>query len=263
MISIKTAKMFERSKAGDRTARYYLYNIVLGILGKTGGIPWIVKDMPGDTDLFIGLDVATMAKGIHYPACSVVFDKFGRMLGFYKPSTPQQGEKIQTKILQDIFDQVIFAYEDKYDTTPKNIVIHRDGFSNENDEWYKNYFGAKGIEYSIIEVRKNISSKLMIEEDERIYNPTMGYCVYNKNKGYLVTTNITGRKGSPNPILIEKKCGNLRMSCILTQILYLSQLHVGSTHKMRLPITTGYADKICKNRDFVPEGRMDDRLFFL
>lgn len=263
MISIKTAKMFERSKAGDRTARYYLYNIVLGILGKTGGIPWIVKDMPGDTDLFIGLDVATMAKGIHYPACSVVFDKFGRMLGFYKPTTPQQGEKIQTKILQDIFDQVIFAYEDKYDTTPKNIVIHRDGFSNENDEWYKNYFGAKGIEYSIIEVRKNISAKLMIEEDERIYNPTMGYCVYNKNKGYLVTTNITGRKGSPNPILIEKKCGNLGMSCILTQILYLSQLHVGSTHKMRLPITTGYADKICKNRDFVPEGRMDDKLFFL
>ena len=28
-------------------------------------------------------------------------------------------------------------------------------------------------------------------------------------------------------------------------------------------ITTGYADKICKNREFVPEGKMDDRLFFL
>ena len=53
------------------------------------------------------------------------------------------------------------------------------------------------------------------------------------------------------------------MANILTQILYLSQLHVGSTHKMRLPITTGYADKICKNRDYVPEGKMDDRLFFL
>ena len=40
------------------------------------------------------------------------------------------------------------------------MVIHRDGFSNENDEWYKKYFGAKGIEYSIIEVRKNIIKKL-------------------------------------------------------------------------------------------------------
>lgn len=77
---------------------------------------------------------------------------------------------------------------------------------------------------------------------------------------YAVASDI---KGSPNPMLIEKKCGNLGMSCILMQILYLSQLHVGSTHKMRLPITTGYADKICENRDFMPEGRMDDRLFFL
>ena len=204
-----------------------------------------------------------MAKGIHYPACSVVFDKYGRMLGFYKPSTPQQGEKITTKILQDIFDQVIFAYEDKFGTIPGNIVIHRDGFSNENDNWYKNYFESKGIKYSIIEVRKSIYFKLMLEEKGQIDNPTMGYCIYNNNKAYLVTTNITGRKGSPDPILVEKKCGDLKMSCILTQILYLSQLHVGSTHKMKLPITTGYADKICKNRDFVPEGRMDDRLFFL
>lgn len=263
MISMKTAELFVRGKAEGNKSKYYLHNIVLGILGKTGGIPWIVKDMPGNVDCFVGLDVATVAKGIHYPACSVVFDKYGRLLGFYKPTTPQQGEKITTRILQDIFDQVIFSYEDRFGESPKNVVIHRDGFSNENDEWYKNYFGAKGIEYSIIEVRKNISSKLILIQDGNIENPTMGYCVYNDSKGYLVTTDMKNRKGSPNPILVEKKCGNISMADILKQILYLSQLHVGSTHKMRLPITTGYADKICKNRDFVPEGKMDDRLFFL
>lgn len=263
MISMKTAELFARGKAEGSKSKYYLHNIILGILGKTGGIPWIVKDMPGNVDCFVGLDVATVAKGIHYPACSVVFDKYGRLLGFYKPTTPQQGEKITTRILQDIFDQVIFSYEDKFGEMPKNVVIHRDGFSNENDDWYRNYFGAKGIEYSIIEVRKNISSKLILLQDDKVMNPTMGYCVYNNNKGYLVTTDMKNKKGSPNPILVEKKCGDVSMAHILTQILYLSQLHVGSTHKMRLPITTGYADKICKNRDFVPEGKMDDRLFFL
>ena len=49
--------------------------------------------MPGNVDCFVGLDVATIAKGIHYPACSVVFDKYGRLLGFYKPAAPQQGVK--------------------------------------------------------------------------------------------------------------------------------------------------------------------------
>lgn len=267
MISMKTAKLFaEEAKEGNKAknnSRYYLHNIILGILGKTGGIPWVVKDMPGNVDCFVGLDVATIAKGIHYPACSVVFDKYGRLLGFYKLAAPQQGEKITTRILQDIFDQVIFAYEDRFGEMPKNIVIHRDGFSNEDDEWYKNYFAAKGIMYNIIEVRKNISSKLIFWQNGQIENPPMGYCVYNADKGYLVTTNMKNKKGSPNPILIEKKCGNLSMADILTQVLYLSQLHVGSTQKMRLPITTGYADKICKNREFVPEGKMDDRLFFL
>lgn len=63
---------------------------------------------------------------------------------------------------------------------------------------------------------------------------------------YLVTTNMKQKKGPPNPLCIEKKCGNVSMVNFVRQILYLTQLHVGSTNKMKLPITTGYADKICK-----------------
>lgn len=45
--------------------------------------------------------------------------------------------------------------------------------------------------------------------------------------------------------------------------MYLSQLHVGSTKKMRVPVTTGYADKTCKNIDYVPQGRLEGKLLFL
>lgn len=75
-------------------------------------------------------------------------------LDFINRQHHSREKKITTRILQDIFDQVIFAYEDRFGEMPKNIVIHRDGFSNEDDEWYKNYFAAKGIMYNIIEVRK-------------------------------------------------------------------------------------------------------------
>ena len=262
MISLNTANLFLNETTGNHS-KFYLFNIVLGILGKTGGIPWIVKDMPGNVDCFVGLDVATMEAGIHYPACSVVFDKYGRLLSFYKPKQAQKGEKIEIRILQDIFDQVIFSYEEEYGETPKSIVIHRDGFSNENDEWYHNYFCSKGISYTIVEVRKNISSKLIRYVDDEIVNPEIGNCVWNQKEAYLVTTNMKNKKGSPNPILIEKKCGDIKMSDIITQILCLSQLHVGSIQKTRLPITTEYADKICKNKDFVPEGKVNNKLFFL
>ena len=144
MISMKTAQLFYRGKREGNKSKYYLHNIVLGILGKTGGIPWVIKEMPGNVDCFVGLDVATLEKGIHYPACSVVFDKSGRLLGFYKPKSAQRGEKIETRILQDIFDQVLLSYEEKFGERPKNIMIHRDGFSNENDAWYEKMFWRKG-----------------------------------------------------------------------------------------------------------------------
>ncbi|MBE5930294.1 MAG: hypothetical protein E7268_04420 [Lachnospiraceae bacterium] len=262
MISVSTARLFA-NETDSNSSRYFLHNIVLGILGKTGGIPWIVKDMPGNADCFVGLDVATVDAGIHFPACSVLFDKYGKLIGFYKPKQAQKGEKITTKILQDIFDQVLFSYEDEYGEPPKSIVIHRDGFSNENDDWYEKYFSLKGIAYTIVEVRKNISSKIVMYKDGEVTNPDIGYCVYNQSQAYLVTTDMKQKKGSPNPILIEKRCGDEKMIDVIRQILFLTQLHVGSTHKMRLPITTGYADKICKNREFVPEGKVDNKLFFL
>lgn len=263
MISMKTAEIFSRGKMEGNKSKYYLQNIVLGILGKAGGVPWVIKDIPGNVNCFVGLDVATVAKGIHYPACSVVFDGLGQLLGFYKPTTPQQGEKIGTKLLQDIYDQVILAYEDKFGKIPQNIVIHRDGFHNEDIGWYQEYFGKKGINFSIIEIRKNIGSKLIYFTENNVLNPPLGSVVYNDKEAYLVTTDMKNKKGSPNPLLIEKRYGDMKMSDIITQVFYLSQLHVGSVQKMRLPITTGYADKICKNREYVPEGEMSNRLFFL
>jgi len=263
MVTLKTARLFVRDdKDKGNKARYYLHNIVLGILGKTGGVPWIVDKMPSGADCFVGLDVAMMDKGIHCPACSVVFDAHGRMLGFFKPRMPQRGEKITTEILQDVFDQVILSYEDAYGERPRNIVIHRDGFSNEDAEWYDHYFKAQNINYSIIEVRKNVGAKVL-EENGTDLNPAIGACVFNDNKAYLVSTLMKGKKGSPNPLVIERTCGDISMTDAVTQVLYLTQLHVGSTQKPRLPVTTGYADKICKNLEYVPTGKVENKLFFL
>ena len=61
-----------------------------------------------------------------------VFDKHGELINYYKPIIPQSGEIIENEILQEVFDNVLNSYEEKYGELPKNIVIHRDGFSREN-----------------------------------------------------------------------------------------------------------------------------------
>lgn len=261
MISIKTSKIL--SEDTGYNGLYYLHNIALGILGKIGGVPWAIDNMKGNVDCFIGLDVGTRKKGIHHPACSVFFDKHGELINYYKPVIPQSGEIIENEILQEVFDNVLNSYEEKYGELPKNIVIHRDGFSRESLNWYEEYFGKYNINFNIIEVKKNTSIKLASINGNIVNNPAKGQYVVNGNKAFVVTTDIKENLGSPKPLKIEKTYGSLDMITILNQIYALSQIHIGSTKSMRLPITTGYADKICKAIEFIPQGKLSDKLFFL
>ena len=261
MISMKTSKILRECNGNN--GLYYLHNIALGILGKIGGIPWAIDNMPGNIDCFIGLDVGTREKGIHHPACSVFFDRNGELINYYKPVIPQSGEIIENKILQEVFDNVLNSYEEKYGELPKNIVIHRDGFSRENLNWYEEYFEKYNINFNIIEIKKNTSIKLASINSNIVNNPAKGQYVVNGNKAFVVTTDIKENVGSPKPLKIEKIYGSLDMITILNQIYALAQIHVGSTKSMRLPITTGYADKICKSIEFIPQGKLSDKLFFL
>ena len=258
MISVKTAQMFERQ---DANSVWHMHNIALGVFAKCGGIPWIVEDVPGNIDCFVGIDVATLDKGIHYPTCATVFDKNGRPINFYKPRKAQKGEKINKEILQEMFDEILLGYEESMGTKIRNLVIHRDGFSNEDAEWYKDYFEKHNINYSVIEIKKFVASKLLREENGIAKNPKCGDALVNEDEAFIVTTDI--QRGSPRPLHIKKQVGNLSMEMVLRQILALTCMHFGTTKKIRLPVTTFYADRICKNIDYVPEGKIENRLFFL
>lgn len=261
MVSLKTAKRFGTSKGNNEL--YFLHNISLGILGKIGGIPWVIKDMPGEVDCFVGLDVGTKEKGIHYPACSVLFDKYGKLINYYKPTIPQSGEIIKTDVLQEIFDKVLLSYEEENGQYPRNIVIHRDGFSREDLEWYKNYFIKKNINFTIVEIKKNFATRVANNINNEVSNPFKGSFILRENEAIVVTTDIKDNIGAPKPIKVEKTYGDIDMMTIINQIYALTQIHVGSAKSMRLPITTGYADKICKSIEYIPSGRVDNRLFFL
>lgn len=71
--------------------------------------------MLGNEDCFAGIDVATAEAGIHYPARSRVFDKFGKLLGFYKPKQAQHGEKIAVRILQSMVTSYLDYAETEFE----------------------------------------------------------------------------------------------------------------------------------------------------
>ena len=56
---------------------------------------------------------------------------------------------------------------------------------------------------------------------------------------------------------------DFKVEVIKSDIYILSEMHVGSMRTSRLPLTTLYADKICKQHDHVPHDTLSNRLFFL
>lgn len=251
---------------------YYIHNISLGILGKVGGIPWVIDNPQSPVDCYVGLDVGNPIKGIRYPSCSIVFDRDGTLINYYRPKIPQTGEIIVTDILQEIFDKVLLSYYEKHNSYPKKIMIHRDGFARESLDWYKNYFREHNIEFDIVEIRKHGAIKFGEIDKDFIYNPKPGTYITDGQVAYLISSEIRPLKGdsktkigfgSPVPLQIERVYGSTDLHEIVKQVYYLSELHIGSTKSTRLPITTGYADKISKNIDTIPSGCVDNKLFFL
>ena len=249
---------------GTNNIFYRLQNIVLGILCKAGGVPWILEKPLDDVDCFVGLDVGTQEKGIHYPACSVCLDGKGNFIGYYSTNVAQKGEKIDTKSLEVIFNNVLIAYKQSCGEFPKHIVIHRDGFSNEEKSWYIKYFNRRNIEFDIVEIRKNISVRLLEEnEASNGMNPKSGSAIIKDNTAYIITTNVKKYLGAPRPLLLVHRHGNLSMETIARQVYILSEMHIGSMRTSRLPLTTLYADKICKHHDHVPHNILTNQLYFL
>ncbi|CDF58748.1 Piwi domain-containing protein [Thermobrachium celere] len=262
MICVDSIKVInDCSNMNNYNGLYYINEISLGMLVKSGGVPWILEEITGDVDCFIGLDVGNPQKGIRYPSSSVLFDKNGTFINYFKPEIPQTGEIIVDKILQEIFDNIILSFETKFNQPPKHIVIHRDGFAREDINWYKQYFQSKNIKFDIVEVKKQGAVKFATKKGNVFINPEAGCYVTNGQYAYLVTNDI--KLGSPRPLKIEKVYGDIPLDDIVKQIYYLSELHVGSFKKTRLPVTTEYADRISKNIMYIPSGCLSDKLFFL
>lgn len=249
---------------GNPNVKFRLQNLILGLLCKSGGIPWVLESNLDDVDCFIGLDVGTQEKNIHYPACSVCLDGRGNLIGYYTTSIAQSGEKIDQPSLEIILNNVLTEYKKYNGNYPKHIVIHRDGFSNEDTEWYISYFSKNNIKFDLVEIRKNIPIRLIdLDNNVSEQNPQSGSVVIKGDEAYLVSTGVNAKLGAPRPLLLVHKYGDLTMEQISRQVYILSEMHVGSMRTSRLPLTTMYADKICKRHDQVPQNILSNKLYFL
>lgn len=224
------------------TNSYAVENIVLGILGKTGNIPFVLANPLPYADLVVGIDVARKKKeklpgSINSTAIARIYFNNGDFLRYKIHDSPIEGETIPDSVLKSLFPARDFG--------EKKVVIHRDGFFRGNERnSLKKWAKEIGAEFYLVEILKSGAPRIYLETDGKIGQPPTGSIFKISDKeGLLVSSLPPFRNATPQPLRI--RCDDsISIECALHSVLSLTLLHYGSVRRPRLPVTVHYSDKI-------------------
>lgn len=223
--------------------RYIIGNVALGILAKTGNLPYVLADPITYADLVVGLDVARQKKRnlpgtINSAGMARIYFANGELMRYSIRETRLEGEIIPQQILQDIFPRKEF--------TKKKILIHRDGILPESERRALIEWGDQiDATFYFVEVIKSGAPRLYASKNKDIVKAPKGSILKLSNtEALLVSSEFPmGFKATPQPLRVRTH-PPFTLEHALHSVLSLTLLHYGSLRSPRLPVTTHYADKI-------------------
>jgi hypothetical protein len=221
---------------------YALANIILGIVGKTGSIPFVLANRMEYADLIVGIDIARrrkerLAGSINATAVARIYFSDGQFLRYVIHDAPLEGETIPESTLQSLFPSREFS--------GKRVVIHRDGyFRGGEKQALRNWAHKIGAEFFFVEVIKTGAPRLYAISSQRILQPHKGSMFkISETEALLVSSLPPFTNATPQPLHIRTELP-FTIEKAAHSILCLTLLHYGSLHPPRLPVTIHYSDKI-------------------
>ncbi len=250
-------------------------NLILGINAKLGYSSWRLKEMPGNADAFIGLDIGrknNRAVG----ASAFVIDGRGELIGWSNTELSAHQETFDSDALRNLLLDLALLYQQKYNSPLKHLVIHRDGdVTKPEREVFKELLPLlqkEGLEkLDVVEVIKSGTCRAVAINNGGYTNPEKGYGWEHCPKEAIILTTgkaetKVSKNSSPRPLRIRLIMGDTDILTLAGQVYWLSEMQVASTQTIRLPITTYYADRAAEYslEGLLPPGvRQDQRLWFL
>ncbi|MHA2246062.1 MAG: Piwi domain-containing protein [Candidatus Hodarchaeales archaeon] len=222
--------------------KFALANILLGILGKTGNIPYILANPLDFTDLVVGLDIARKAKttlpgSINITAIARIYFKNGEFLKYVIDDIPIEGETVPGSVLRKLFPADVIK--------GKRVIIHRDGyFRGDEKEALKKWATDLNATLYFIEVIKHGAPRLYLSEGDEILQPPKGTVfLLNKREALLVSSSLPFKDATPIPLRIRTEYP-MTIEQALISVLSLTLLHYGSLRPPKLPVTIHWSDRI-------------------
>lgn len=237
---------------------YYLGNIASGLVAKVGGIPWRIHEVPGGSDVFVGLDVTyDHETGQHLGASANIVMADGTILASETVSL-QQGETFDIDDVVEILKNLLRIYVRREGSSPSHLIIHRDGQFYLDVEKLVDRLDDAGDffpQFDLVEIRKSGNPRIAehVNNSFEVADKGTGFISRNADHAYLATTGKPEIKsgnsiGTPRPVRVVKRHGSTGLDTLTKQVYWLSEAHVGSiSRSTRLPITTYYADRCAEH----------------
>lgn len=225
--------------------KWVIGNVALGILAKTGNIPYILANPIQYADFIVGIDVSRRIKSnrpgtMNTAAMAKIYLANGELLRYSIREATVEGEKIPKHILQGIFPVDEFG--------GKRIVIHRDGRFPDGEipdllEWGNQI----NSQFYFVEIIKSGNPRMYKQEGPNTLRAPKGSIFkFSESEAFLVSSTFPDSfEATPQPIRVRTH-QSFPLEQALHSALTLTLLHYGSERPPRLPVTTFYADKISK-----------------
>ncbi len=237
------SQVIEASKLENaKSLPYSAQNVVLGILGKTGNVPYVLAEPLSFADVVVGIDIAREKKkrlhgSINTTATARIYLSNGDFLQYVIHDAPLEGETIPASVLQALFPKAKFQ--------GKQVVIQRDG-PFRGDEKSALYDWAAKIDatFLLMEVIKTGAPRIYASNRREIIQPKKGYAfVMSASEAIVVSTPPPFQNATPRPLHIRAD-GAFPVEHALEAALAMTNLHYGAVRSPRLPVTIHYSDKM-------------------
>jgi len=217
-------------------------NIVLGVIGKTGNIPYVRANVLPYCDMVVGIDIARkkkekLAGSMNATAITRIYFSNGEFLRYVIHDAPLAGETIPPNVIQRLFPMEQFK--------GKRVVIHRDGyFRGDEKETLRKWGREIGAEFLLLEILKTGTPRVYGFENGRVVQPPKASAFkLSSTEAFLVSSLPPFKDATPQPLRLRAE-PPFDIANGINSVLSLTVLHYGSLRAPRLPVTTHYSDRI-------------------
>ncbi|MEO1162504.1 MAG: hypothetical protein AAFV98_01855 [Chloroflexota bacterium] len=235
--------------------------IMMGVLAKTGNIPYVLAEKLEEAELIVGLDWVRqqMTRGDRVVGMSRIYRRDGTFMRYFMDVRDlETDDPPPTALIQQLFPEAFF--------TGKRVIVHHYGqMTAPLLEALMAWADTLGATFMPVNITTDAVPHLYALENGIERPPWGSVFLLNNKREALVVSSSEAPDILPMPIHIHVPTDNVALDGAIYSVLAFTLLNYGTTRIPRLPVTIQNAEKISEwlARGMLPDNIKGDVPFWL